>query len=200
MCEAKRARCSGGTRPLGKCSQGLPHNDLCVDGFMCLGRGRHNGNLMLRETDTHRRASSKRPASPCCTTVLTSPPAQKAFSPAPCTRRQAMTVWKGCHWATRSQQRLSSCNSRLVDGSVGAHAASRKAAAPCNNAMLHEMPHAGRWCSGLTLSTMQATAGSASHFEYTSYMRSTMVVLRALRARGRLRVATSACRSTRART
>ena len=41
-----------------------------------------------------------------------------------------------------------------------------------------------------TLSTMHATAGSASQREYTSNSASTMPVVRAFRARGRLRVAT----------
>ena len=43
-----------------------------------------------------------------------------------------------------------------------------------------------------TLSTMHATAGSASQREYTSNSASTMPVVRAFRARGRLRVATPA--------
>lgn len=38
------------------------------------------------------RASWNLPASPCCTTVLTSPPAQNALSPAPCWRRGE---WQG---------------------------------------------------------------------------------------------------------
>ena len=60
-------------------------------GRLCASRRRHRRRRRRSSSSrrSHRSASSTRPASPICTTPLTSPPAQKALSPMPRSRMQA---------------------------------------------------------------------------------------------------------------